>query len=105
MVTVDTGHCTASGLEPAAMVEALGSRVGNVHLKDHIGCESVALGRGHTPNLEVLRQLKALNYAGDITVELEVHDRENAVRYVRDSHPYVHGLIVAASETPLPLLT
>ena len=91
--TVDTGHFTASGVDPVSVVQGLGARVLNVHMKDHIGTESVGLGYGATNNLGVVRALRALGYPHDLTVELEVHDRANALRFVREAFPYLHNII------------
>lgn len=91
--TVDTGHFTASQLDPVAVIHGLRGRIGNVHIKDHIGTESVGLGYGQTNNAAVVCALQAIGYTGDLTVELEVHDRENALRYVREAYPYVQSLI------------
>jgi len=91
--TVDTGHFTASGVDPVAVVQGLGARVLNVHMKDHIGTESVGLGYGATNNLGVVRALHAHGYLNDLTVELEVHDRTNALRFVREAFPYLHNII------------
>jgi len=99
LATVDTGHFTASGIDPADVVRGLKGRIGNVHMKDHIGTESVGLGYGHTDNAAVVRELKAMGYTGDLTVELEVHDRANALRYVREAYPYVEALIGATECT------
>ena len=91
--TVDTGHFTASHIDPVSVVQGLGGRIGNVHVKDHIGHASVGLGYGETDNATVVHALKAQGYAGDLTVELEVHDRENALRYVREAYPYMEALL------------
>ena len=53
----------------------------------------MAFGKGDTDNLAVVTALRELNYDGDISVELEVHDRENAVRYVQEAQPYVANLL------------
>ena len=91
--TVDTGHFTASGVDPAMVVMALGARVRNVHIKDHRGEESVGLGYGDTDNAAVMRALRAVGYDGDLTVELEVRDRDHALDYVREAYPYLSRLI------------
>jgi sugar phosphate isomerase/epimerase len=91
--TVDTGHFTASGVDPAAVVAALGKRVCNVHVKDIRGQESVALGCGDTDNASVAAALRRIGYDGDLTVELEVHDRSRALDYARDSYPYMLRLL------------
>jgi inosose dehydratase len=93
---VDTGHFTASGISPAWVVETLGAHVNHVHIKDHVGTQSVALGRGQTDLKAVIAALRPLNYDGWLTVELEVADRENAVRYVEESYAYMQNLLSQA---------
>ena len=93
MATIDTGHFTASQVDQVAVITGLSNRIGNVHVKDHIGTESVGLGYGDTNNAAVIHALQAIGYTGDLTVELEVHDRENALRYVREAYPYMQSLI------------
>ena len=90
--TVDTGHYTASGVDPAAAVRELGGRIRNVHVKDHVGTQSVGLGYGQTDNAAVAVALREVGYGGYLTVELEVHDRQNALRYMREAYPYMERL-------------
>jgi len=91
--TVDTGHFTSSQVDPVAVVRGLGRRVLNVHVKDHVGTESKGLGYGNTDNAAVVRALREVGYDGYLTAELEVHDRQNALRYVREAYPYLERLI------------
>jgi sugar phosphate isomerase/epimerase len=76
-----------------AFVRAMGTRVFHVHLKDHIGSQSMALGAGQTDNAAVLRALKDVGFEGHLSVEMEVDDRENALRYVQESLPYLTRLM------------
>ena len=92
-VTLDTGHFTASQVDVAAAARALGKRTINVHLKDHIGTQSVALGTGHTDNAGLVRELANIGYKGYLTCELEVADYENIVRHVNDAKPYMENLV------------
>ncbi len=90
--TVDTGHFTSAGVDIPAFLRAFGPRVFHVHVKDHIGTESVALGAGRTDNRGVAEALARRGYDGYLSTELEVHDRENALRYVRESLAYMKDL-------------
>jgi len=96
-ITLDTGHFTAAGVDMPAFVREFGEHIFHVHMKDHIGTRSVALGKGETDNRAVVAALREQNYGGDISVELEVHDRENSSRYAREALPYVRNLL---EETP-----
>lgn len=91
--TVDTGHFTSSGIDPAAVVEDLGRRTIHVHIKDHIAAQSVALGHGTTDNKAVVAALRKIGYDSWLTVELEVQDRQNAIRYVQESFGYMQRLL------------
>lgn len=91
--TVDTGHFTAAQVDMPPLVRALGSRVFHVHMKDHIGLQSVGLGQGQTDNAAVVAALREVGYDGYISIELEVADKENEARYIREALPYVERLL------------
>lgn len=91
--TVDTGHFTAAEVDMPAFIAALGQRVFHVHIKDHVGLQSLPLGHGKTDNRAVIAALRRWNYAGYLSVELEVHDRANAIRYVHEALPYMQRLV------------
>jgi sugar phosphate isomerase/epimerase len=93
-VTLDTGHFTSSNVDLLEAVRVLGGRTVNVHIKDHIGTQSVALGTGQTDNGALVRALKQLGYEGPLTCELEVADYENIVSHVNDARPYMEKLMV-----------
>ena len=91
-MTLDTGHFTSAGVDPAAIARRFGLRVLHVHVKDHIGTQSMPLGAGKTDNFGVVRELKKHGFAGYLSQELEVHDRENADRYAREGFAYLRRL-------------
>jgi len=74
-VAFDTGHFTAAAVDQVAAVDALGARIRHVHLKDHIGTHSVALGAGETPNRAVLDRLRDRGYDGYASIEVECEDK------------------------------
>ena len=92
-ITLDTGHFTAARVDIPGFIREFAKQIIHVHMKDHIGAQSVALGKGETDNRAVVSALRGQNYKGDISVELEVHDRENAVRYVQEAQSYVANLL------------
>jgi sugar phosphate isomerase/epimerase len=94
-MTLDTGHFTAAGVDPVAIARRFAPRVFHVHVKDHIGTQSMALGAGQTDNTGVVRELRAAGYRGFLSQELEVHDRENADRYAREGRDYLARLAAA----------
>lgn len=97
-IALDTGHFTSSRVDMFALIDEFGGRVKHVHLKDHVGLESVAIGRGETPNREVLRRLADVGYDGYVSLELEVRDIENTDRYVSEARRLIEGWITAARE-------
>jgi sugar phosphate isomerase/epimerase len=92
-VTVDTGHFTAAGVDMPAFIRRLGPRVFHVHIKDHIGPQSVALGAGQTDNAGVVAALGETGYAGHLSVELELHEKAVRLPAVREALPYLRRLL------------
>jgi len=71
-ITLDTGHFTSAGVDPEAVARRFPNKIFHVHIKDHVGTQSVALGSGHTNNHGMARALKAAGYTGFISQELEL---------------------------------
>ena len=92
-MTLDTGHFTSAKVDPVTIARQFASRVFHVHVKDHIGTQSVALGSGQTDNHGVARELRRAGYRGYFSQELEVHDPENADRYAREGLAYLQTLV------------
>jgi sugar phosphate isomerase/epimerase len=92
-ITMDTGHFTSSGVDMVDFVGRFPGRIKHLHLKDHIGTQSVALGRGETDNAAVLERLRAAGYDGCASVELEVRDRENTQRYLTEAFAYCRDVL------------
>jgi inosose dehydratase len=92
-ITVDTGHLHSAGQDMLALIAKYPDRVWNVHLKDHIGTQSVAIGKGEIDLRGLVSALEAIDYDGFFAVELEVTDPENAVGYVEEACGYLKGLV------------
>ena len=92
-VTIDTGHFTAAGVAMPPFIHRLGQRVFHVHIKDHIGPESVALGAGQTDNAGVIAALRAIGYTGHLSVELELHNPAARLPAVQAALPYLRSLL------------
>ncbi|NOZ21454.1 MAG: sugar phosphate isomerase/epimerase [Planctomycetes bacterium] len=84
-ITMDTGHFTSSEVDMTAFIDRFGDRVKHVHVKDHIGTQSVAIGAGETDNLAVVNALAAKGFDGYLSLELEVEDKENTDGYVAEA--------------------
>jgi sugar phosphate isomerase/epimerase len=92
-ITMDTGHFTSSRVDMAGFVDRFAGRIRHVHLKDHVGTQSVPLGTGETDNAAALERLRAAGYDGCASVELEVRDPENAERYLREAFGYCRDVL------------
>jgi sugar phosphate isomerase/epimerase len=92
-VTVDTGHFTAAKVDMPAFIRRLGANVFHVHVKDHIGTQSVALGAGQTDNAGVVAALREIGYKGHLSVELELHDSDARLPAVQEALPYMRRLL------------
>ena len=92
-VCIDTGHFHASGVDTLAAIRQFASRLYAVHLKDHLGTVSVGIGRGDLNLKEIIEALQAVDYQGDLTLELEVEDPENLPRYTEEAYFYLKGML------------
>ena len=92
-LTVDTGHFHTAGVDFLALVRKYADRVWNVHLKDHLGPQSVAIGKGEIDLAGLIATLGEISYGGVLALELEVTDPEHTVEYVRDAREYLEGLM------------
>lgn len=92
-VCVDTGHFHSAGVDQVALIQRFGPRVYAVHLKDHLGTVSVGIGRGEVDLPRIIAALRAEEYSGDLTVELEVEDPVNLPRYTQEAYLYISGLL------------
>jgi len=95
-MTVDTGHFTSSQVDIPALIDRFADRVRHVHLKDHIGTQSVMIGKGRTDNPGILRRLHQKGYTGYISLELEVADYENSEAYIAEAKSLIEGYIAKA---------
>lgn len=94
-ITIDTGHFHEAGVDWKALIRRYPNRIYNVHVKDHVGSQSVPIGKGEVDMRGLVYELRAIGYDGPLAVELEVKDPENLPRYVADAYEYLSGLIHA----------
>jgi Sugar phosphate isomerases/epimerases len=93
--TLDTGWFAMQGYDPVQAVQELKEHLVHVHLKDVVsagGHDSCTLGQGIVPISDVIRQLKAINYQGALTIEHEPMDHDPSDE-VRQSLIYVRTLL------------
>ncbi len=92
-ITVDTGHFHSAGVDWKALIRRYASRIYNVHLKDHLGAQSVAIGKGEIDLPGLVAVLREIDYSGPLALELEVTDPENLPRYIVEAHDYMSALL------------
>jgi len=92
-ITVDTGHFHAGGVDWAALIRTYPERIYNVHLKDHIGAQSVGIGRGEVDLRLLVTVLRETGYDGPLAIELEVADPENLPHYIMEAYEHMSGLL------------
>ena len=90
---LDVGHFHSFHQDAVPLIRSFGPRVFDVHLKDHIGTQSVSIGRGEIDLTAIMNALIEVGYKGSLTVELEVEDQENTLRYVREAYVYLKGML------------
>lgn len=94
-MTIDTGHFHVAGVDWKALIRKYPDRIYNVHVKDHVGSQSVPIGAGEIDMPGLIHELRAINYSGALAVELEVEDPENLPRYIAEAYEYLSDLIRA----------
>ena len=90
----DTGHWQTSGLKPLDCVKQLAGRVQSSHLKERAefgkGGPDIVFGTGMGQVAEVLAELKAQKFVGNISMEYENHwdnnvpDIKQCVDFIKD---------------------
>ena len=91
-ITVDTGHMHVAGVDWKAIIRKYPDRIYNVHVKDHVGDQSVPIGTGEIGLPGLVGELRAIGYRGALALELEVADPENLPRYVAQAYEYLSDL-------------
>jgi sugar phosphate isomerase/epimerase len=98
-VNFDPSHLQAQGEDPRRVIEELGDQIAHVHLKDASGrypkFAFPPLGEGDVDFVALVEGLRALGYAGALSVEYEAqvfgfHKDENQI--LRESKAFVDAL-------------
>lgn len=89
----DTGHFYSAGVDTIEVINRWPGRIFNVHIKDHIGTQSVRFGHGKTDNFSVIKKLREVGYKGFLAVELEVEDKLDTPSYVIEARKYVENIL------------
>ncbi|MBM3241582.1 sugar phosphate isomerase/epimerase [Candidatus Poribacteria bacterium] len=92
-ICVDTGHFHSAKVDTVGLIRKFSDKIYDVHLKDHIGAQSVSIGHGEVDLPAIFGALKEISYNSSITLELEVKDVENAPKYVEEAYDIMAKLI------------
>ena len=92
-ITVDTGHFHAAGVDTRALIRKYAPKIWNIHVKDHIGAQSVAIGEGEIDLRSIFSQLHEVGYEGALALEIEPEDPDNLPRYVTEAYVYLKNLL------------
>lgn len=92
-LNADTGHFISSRISLDSVIKVLGEKIRYVHIKDQKGTQSVGLGRGEIDNRIFVKKLKQLGYNDELSMELEVKDRENIDQYLEEGYEYMKALV------------
>ncbi len=95
-ITVDTGHFHTAGVDTEALIRTYKDRIYNVHVKDHLGSQSVVIGTGEIDLARLIAVLREVGYRGPLAVEMEVVDTENLPKYIGPAYDHLAALL----ETP-----
>jgi sugar phosphate isomerase/epimerase len=86
-VTMDLSHAAIAGVDPLAMMTALGDRLRHLHLADATGSardEHLVPGRGDQPCVEVLERLAEAEFAGSVVLEINTRRAASRTERVAD---------------------
>ena len=92
-ITVDTGHFHAAGVDTKSFIRKYATRVWNVHVKDHIGAQSVQIGKGEIDLEGIIQVLHEVGFEGALALEIEPEDPENLSRYVGEAYAYLQDIV------------
>lgn len=89
-VNYDSGNSASSGFSVAEEFSAYGNRIGSVHIKDRLlNGGTVALGRGGADFEALFRNLKAIHYLGDFTLQTARGQVGNEVALARQNLAFI----------------
>jgi len=93
---VDVGHTVRTGTSPVDSIQAAGSRLLDVHIKDlrnlQDGKSQVPVGDGAMPIVEIFQQLKKMNYQGYVNLEYEI-EADSPLLGMAKSFSYMRGVL------------
>ena len=95
-VCVDVAHTAEAGVNPLEAIQAAGSRMLDMHIKDMRVFGDVNslcdVGDGVLPIPAIFRALRDMHYAGCVNLEYEINENDPFVGMAR-SYAYMHGVL------------
>jgi len=92
---LEVGHFHSVGVSWQDGYDLLGDTIALVHIKDQVGPQSVPFGTGEIDLPGLFQHMRSVGYDGDYVVEMEVEDKENTLRYLREAIEYLETRCVA----------
>lgn len=89
---LEVGHFHSAGVSWQRAADYLGSSIALVHIKDRKGGVCVPLGTGEIDLKGLFAWLDEGSYLGRVVVEMEVSDKENTEKYLKDALAYLKPL-------------
>lgn len=90
---IDIGHYHSAKVDIPALIKKHAERIKLVHTKDQIGLQSVPFGEGEIDNPDLLKLVHDLGYGSFVVVEIEVADKENTPKYIKEARTYLQEII------------
>jgi sugar phosphate isomerase/epimerase len=99
-VCMDVGHTVRAGEDPVALVNKLGARLFDLHVKDlkdpKDKASQIESGKGVVNLVGLCRALQKRNYQGQVGLEYEIHENE-PLPGIAESLAYLRGVIAGIS--------
>jgi sugar phosphate isomerase/epimerase len=93
---MDLGHSMRTGIDVVQTLEAAGSRLFDVHIKDLKSPTDKAsqcdVGEGVMPIVAIFKKLKKMNYQGCVNLEYEIHG-DSPLQGMLHSMGYMRGVL------------
>ncbi len=93
---IDVGHTARTGTPPVEAIQAAGSRLLDMHIKDlkdlMVRDSQCDVGDGAMPIVGIFQELKKINYAGYVNLEYEINADDPMVG-MKKSYSYMRGVL------------
>jgi len=89
----DTGQFYSAGVNTIEIINKWPHKIFHVHIKDHVGTQSVRFGHGEIDNFSIIKKLKKVGYNGFLSVELEVKDKSATLDYIVEAREYLEDIL------------